>query len=285
MGEFRDRLDQEARRVSGQAGALDGVMRRAGRRRVRRQVVTGVLALAIAGGSFALAVAAFRGPGTAQPAVGPSPSDPVEVRVVAGGDPGIAAAVASSLREAGYDILADVAHAGRPDRTTTIACPPWFDDEALAIANHLGVEAKIVGALPKSDYDLTVYIGSDYTRAAIEELEGFIEGFVAARDGLAAEEYVGVARRDYFETSNRAKPRRNELFLYGDGGVLRYRVDDVDRLMESRWRADVRITWGRLDRCVRHAVERLTIWEPSDGTFRLLDARLVDERYSCLLDR
>jgi hypothetical protein len=277
VGEFRDRLDEEARRVSADAGAFDGVKRRAGRRRIRRQVASGVLALVIAGGSFALAFAAFRGTGPSRPAAGPSPSDPVAVRVVSSsGDPGTGVAVASTLNEAGYEVVPNLEDAGRDYKTTTIACPPWFDDEASRIADHLGVEAKIVGALPNPGFDVTVYVGKDYARADVAQLEAWIEEFVAARDGLAAHEYVGAAREDYFETSNRGEPRRDELFLYRDGGVIDYRVDKVDRLMESRWQADVRITWGAADRCAREVtVERLTVWEPSGGTFRLIDAELI----------
>jgi hypothetical protein len=77
---------------------------------------------------------------------------------------------------------------------------------------------------------LTVYVGKDCDRAAIEKLKEWIGGFVAARDGLAAEEYAGAARSDYFET-------RTERSLAG-----------------------------------------------SQGTFRLLDARLLDELFACLLE-
>ena len=287
MGEFHEDLNREAGRVSGDPGALDKVMARAGRRRVRRQIATGVVALAIAGGSFALAFAAFQGPGTSRPAIGPSPTDPVVVRVLDGtGDPPTAVGAATLLAKAGYEVVPRVGDAGHIYETTTIACTSDYDDEAADIADHLGVDAEVTATIPDPAYDVTVYIGTDYPTADIDELKGWIEGFIAARDGLAAAEYVGAARDDFFETSNRAEPRPNELFLYGDGGLLGYRVDKVDRLTERRWRAEVRITWGNAGPCFRRvAIERLTIWEPSDGTFRLLDARLLDERFACLLDR
>ena len=84
MDELRRRLEEEARRVDADPDALEGVRRRAGRRRVSRQVGTGVLALAVAAGGFALAVVAA----------------PEALQTEADG-------LASRLADAGYDV-ADV---------------------------------------------------------------------------------------------------------------------------------------------------------------------------------
>jgi LytR cell envelope-related transcriptional attenuator len=76
MGEFRDGLDAEARRVRAEPDALERLKARARRRRIRRQVGSGVAALAVAGAGFALAFTAFReGPPVprATPSVEPSP--------------------------------------------------------------------------------------------------------------------------------------------------------------------------------------------------------------------
>jgi LytR cell envelope-related transcriptional attenuator len=74
MSEFRDRLDAEARRVAGDPDALGRVKHRARRRRVARQVGSGVAALAVAGAGFAVALGAFRGSFVGEPAAGPNAS-------------------------------------------------------------------------------------------------------------------------------------------------------------------------------------------------------------------
>jgi hypothetical protein len=108
MDDLRNRLDDEARQVRARDDSLDRLRRRAGRRRVTRQVGTGTLALALAAGGFALAFDAFSGPRNARPLVGPTPSmspsaSPV---VVAAPDPlqSEAQALAARMTEAGYTV-------------------------------------------------------------------------------------------------------------------------------------------------------------------------------------
>jgi hypothetical protein len=78
MSDLRDFMDGEARRVRARDDALDGVLRRAERRRTVRRVATGAIALAIAGAGFGLAYGAFRPadlkPGGTGPVPGPTPS-------------------------------------------------------------------------------------------------------------------------------------------------------------------------------------------------------------------
>jgi hypothetical protein len=76
MSEFGDRLDAEARRVAAEPDALASIKNRAHRRRVRRQVGSGVAALAVAGAGFAVAASAFRSGPSFQPRVGPIASSP-----------------------------------------------------------------------------------------------------------------------------------------------------------------------------------------------------------------
>jgi hypothetical protein len=150
MGEFRERLDAEARRVTANPDRFGEVVERSRRRRIRRQVTSSVVALAIAGGSFALAYGAFRGPGPARPIAGPSPSatSSVEVRLLDGADDPEAMEVARDLiGSAGFKVV-ESGSAGHPYETTTIACPLEFDHEAARIAELLGVEAAIVPAIP-----------------------------------------------------------------------------------------------------------------------------------------
>lgn len=74
MDELRQLLDDEARRVEAGPDPLEAVKRRVGRRRVKRQVGTGVVALAIAGSGFALAFEAFQTGRPGRPLVGPTES-------------------------------------------------------------------------------------------------------------------------------------------------------------------------------------------------------------------
>jgi hypothetical protein len=74
MDELRQQLDDEARQVEAGPDALAMLKRRAGRRRVTRQVGSRVIALAVAGAGFALAFQAFQGEPGGRPLVGPSGS-------------------------------------------------------------------------------------------------------------------------------------------------------------------------------------------------------------------
>jgi hypothetical protein len=109
MSEFRDGLDAEARRVRAEPDALERMRGRAHRRRVRRQVGSGVAALAVAGAGFAVVFGAFRGPVPSVPQAGPSSSiSPTgmvtTVRVVAPAHlEEEASALAAQLLEAGFD--------------------------------------------------------------------------------------------------------------------------------------------------------------------------------------
>jgi LytR cell envelope-related transcriptional attenuator len=192
MGDFRERLDAEARRVTADPDRFGDVVERSRRRRIRRQVTSSVVALAIAGGSFALAYGAFRGPGPARPIAGPSPSatSSVEVRLLDGADDPEAMEIARDLiGSAGFEVV-ETGPAGHTYETTTISCPLEFDHEAARIADRLGVEAAIVPAIPNTEYDLTVCVGEDF--ATFESgLLAWIRDFVEARQNGDAERFLG----------------------------------------------------------------------------------------------
>jgi hypothetical protein len=108
MDELRRALDNEARGVGADPGALQAIRRRAARRRVTRQVGTGAVALAVAVGGFALALSAFSGPGSGRPMVGPTAtvSPGATLVVVAAPEPlrSQAQSLAARLAEAGYTV-------------------------------------------------------------------------------------------------------------------------------------------------------------------------------------
>jgi hypothetical protein len=275
MGEFRDRLDAEAKRVSADPDRFGQVIERARRRRIRRQVTSGVLALAIAGGSFALAYGAFRGPGSARPVAGASPSaiSSVQLRLLDGADDPYAMDAARGLiRMAGFKVVEE-GEAGHAYETTTIACPLDFDDEAARLAKLLGVEAAIVPALPNPDYDLTVYIGEDFSTPEHVRLLTWIAKFVEARqEGNAERILAPSARDDYFETSGRTEPRFGELYLHPEQGT-RFRVTSWDKLNADTWSFDLQVVWE--SPCPRLFIERITIAVVGDGRYELTSASLA----------
>ncbi len=74
MDEIRRGLEDEARRVHPDPGALEVVRRRARRRTLRRRAVTTVLVVGVTGATFALAYGAFRPGNDLIPAAGPTPT-------------------------------------------------------------------------------------------------------------------------------------------------------------------------------------------------------------------
>jgi hypothetical protein len=275
MGEFREHLDEEARRVSARSAALEDVKRRAGRRRIRRQVATGVLALVIAAGSFLLAVTAFRGPGSARPAVGPAPSvsPAARVRLLDGAnDPEAIDIIRELINKAGYQVLQE-GPAGHAYETTTIACPPAFDDEAARMAHQLDVDAAIVPAIPHPDYDLTLYVGEDLALFEHERVLTWIGRFVEARRNGDAERFLAPsAREDYFETSGRTEPRFGELYLYPEQEIVGYLVPNWYKVETDTWAFDLRLV---LKSPCPSGFERITIAAVGDGRYELTSASLA----------
>jgi hypothetical protein len=276
MGELHDHLDREARRVSGDREAFDRIIGRARRRRTARRVAGGALALAIAGAGLGVAYGAFRGPDTAQPAVGPSPSatSSARVRLLDGADDPEAMEIARGvIGMAGFQVVEE-GPAGHPYETTTIACPLEFDEEAARIAERLGVEAAIVAGIPNPEYDLTVYIGEDFATFEHEHLTAFVDDFIDARQDGDAEMYLGSsARDDYFETSGRTEPRSGELYLYPEQGIARFRIQGWDKLDVDTWRFELRLSLNA--GCQRVVMERIRIEVLGGSRYELESANLA----------
>jgi hypothetical protein len=179
MPDLGDLLDDEASRVRGGPGALDAVLRRAGRRRRTRRIASGVLALALAGGAFGLAYAAFRPSGRPTPAGRPIPgpsvtptSDdatppPLRLRLLNGARvETLANSTALRLEseaplERGY-LVVEHGFAQTHRAVTGIFCPPYLDVEAERLRDWLFPGAEIHGAIPNDRYELTVILGEDY---------------------------------------------------------------------------------------------------------------------------
>jgi LytR cell envelope-related transcriptional attenuator len=289
MGELRDGLDWEARRVSGDREALGRILARARRRRTARRVAGGVLALAIAGAGLGVAYGAFRGPDSARPAVGPTPtaSPPTRVRLLDGADDRGAIRFARGLiREAGFRIVEE-GSAGHAYETTTIACPSAFDHDALEIERLLNVEASIVGALPHPDYDLTVYIGDDLAGSEYELLRAGLGDFINARRDGDAEGYLATsARGDYFETSGRTEPLEGELYLYPEEGIAGFQIAGWRRLDSDIWHFAVFLRWKGPcgpDGTASGITEQLTLRNIDDGRYEVMGARYLppERRVTC----
>jgi hypothetical protein len=289
MGDLRDNLDREARRVSGDRGALDRIMGRARRRRTARRVAGGALALAIAGAGLGVAYGAFRGPDSAGPAVGPTPitSPTARVRLLDGADdPGAMAVARALIREAGFRIVEE-GPAGHAYETTTIACPSAFDYEAMEIARVLRVHASIVGALPNPGYELTVYIGEDFATEEYEFVRGGIGDFINARRDGAAESYLAPsARDDYFETSGRTEPLGDELYLYPEEEIAGFMIAGYRKQGSDIWHFAVFLRWKGPcgpDGLASGITEQITVHVMNDGRYKVTRARSLppERRHTC----
>ena len=181
MPDLGDLLDDEARRVRGGPEALDEVLRRAGRRRRARLIGSGVLALALAGGAFGLAYAAFRPSGRTAPAARPVPGPsvtptpttddatppPLRLRLLNGAhvetlaNSTVLRLESAAPLERGYDVV-ERGFAPTHRAVTAIFCPPYLDAEGERLRDWLFPGAEIHGAIPNDRYELTVVLGEDY---------------------------------------------------------------------------------------------------------------------------
>jgi hypothetical protein len=239
MSEFRDRLDQEARRVRGRPEALQQVLDRAARRRRTRRVASGVLGLAVAATGLSIAYAAFNpedpvaGPGSA-PVPGPSVSATptaqetpagLPIEVLGGTESDSPAAymavrLASEgvfIREGGYRVLAFGNATHLPPRTL-ILCPPQFDHEAEQLQQAFFPGARIDVALPDQQVALRIILGKDFESQddggfrAFDLAEAFM-GFRVLRDDQAHQFLSDHAADQYHRGEGGL-----ELFGYTEGG-------------------------------------------------------------------
>jgi hypothetical protein len=207
MGEFKDRLDAEARRVAAEPDALASIKDRARRRRVRRQVGSGVAALAVAGAGFAVAVVAFRGGPLVGPAVGPSVSPSSQSPqwwrpiVVVEGPAQLQDDIndlSGRLQDDGYNVEWKAFVQGMPvnDHTVIQYKPAYLEDAAAIREDVVPVVMFDAVSWPDNRPDIEITIGADYR----ELLNGFVQVRVldagggegatdAAADMLAAAGY------------------------------------------------------------------------------------------------
>lgn len=232
MDELRQHLDDEARRVEAAPDALEALKRRAGRRRVTRQIGTGTLALAVAAGGFALAFAAFRDPPAGRPLVGPSgsispTSGPTIVTVVGPGElGGEAARLADRLAAPGYNVewIEQCSDCPVPARTI-VRFTPEARGEAESIRRDFlpGAATQLISWSDKRP-EIEITLGADYDlvsnsairvrvldagggRTATDTAAGQLRGF-----GYNVVE-VGDAPAGYDETIVACAPHQDEAGL------------------------------------------------------------------------
>jgi hypothetical protein len=278
MAEFRPFLDREARRVHADPGALDGVLRRAERRRTWRRAAAGAVALAIAAGSLGLAYAAFRPdretvPGGPVPGPSPSPDVPfIEVTNASATDGAteFAAAILSaggSRAEVVENSDPDAAAAGEAEggRRTTIFCHPTVEDVALALRDRFFPGAHLQGRIdPES---ILVAVGDDFIRDNRTMFENFMtaRSFMTRRvEGNGAEAFLSDDAARQFAAGT------NGLSLYGYTQGGRFSVAALHPGEDGTAVAVVEI--------VSHGtgVERLTVGDrdPDDGVPEILAAEV-----------
>jgi len=236
MSELRRRLDREAGRVHADPRARNDVLHRAERRRRARRIATGVVALAVAGGSLGLAYAAFRPGADTRPAGRPVPgptstadqgsADALPIEIVGGaeGDATTAYLLARlagegpAIRDGGYDVIVTVRdRADRPDHTL-INCPLEFDHEAELLRQSMFPTAIIGPMVPDEEVALRITLGRDLEEqddgglAAFELTETFMR-FRALGDGRANELLADEAADQYHRGEGGL-----ELFGYVNGG-------------------------------------------------------------------
>jgi hypothetical protein len=284
MSEIRPHLDREARRVHAHPRALDDVMRRAERRRAVRRVTSGIVALAVAGGSIGLAYAAFRPDREARPAGAPLPGPSTTPQATPTHWVGILVTNASSKEGAAELAAARLGAEGVPpdvvdvsDRPatgaaegetaagrTTIFCHPNVEDVARSLRDRLFPGAELQGRIDPET--IVVSVGDDFVRRNESMLANFmtVRTFMSRRvQGSGAESFLSDdAARDYAEDPG--------LSLYGYAVGARFQITALHLGVDVSARAVVRIEAGAT------GYETLTVGDndPEDGVPEILAAEL-----------
>jgi hypothetical protein len=208
MPDLYDFLDDEARRVRSEPGALDALLDRASRRRRSKRIATGALALAVAAGGIGLALAAFRPARQAQPGGFPVPGPSVS----ASPGPHLVSVVNSSAIEGAADFAAavmaaegvgvdvvEVAPSGHPSDVTRIHRHPAHEEEAIRLRDRFFSGAEL---RPRIDPEvIEIRVGRDFIESRLVLFEQFaaVRSFMTRRlEGSGAEAFLSdAAARQY----------------------------------------------------------------------------------------
>lgn len=280
MSELRPFLDREARRVHAEPGALDGVLRRAERRRTLRRTAAGAVALAIVAGSLGLAYAAFHPDRQARPVAGPTTTPEATptpwVRIVvtnASATEGAAELAAAMLAAEGVPPEAvevsnrqviGAAEGETASGRTTIFCHPNAEEVALSLRDRFFAGAELQGRIDPDS--ILVAVGDDFVRDNEVPLANFltVRSFMTRRaQGSGAEAFLSDdAARDYTEGPG--------LSLYGYTVGARFRITALHPGEDGSARAVVRIDADAT------GYETLTVGDhdPEDGVPEILTAEL-----------
>jgi LytR cell envelope-related transcriptional attenuator len=228
MGEFRDELDAEARRVGAEPDALERLKARALRRRIRRQVGSGMAALAVASAGFAFAFTAFRGPGEDPRADRPTPvssASPDDPWKVVGVTAPVwlereAVALTSRISDAGYATVPANTVRGGFSRTLIVVIEQPGGNGPLELARQVrrefipDAEVRRTGCYGFAcGPPIEIFLGADYREAInagirVRVLDG--SGIVGAlAEAVAKLEGAGY---DVVETGTAGNPQEHTFF-------------------------------------------------------------------------
>jgi len=283
MPDLHDFLDDEARSVRSEPGALDAVLDRVSRRRRVKRIATGALALVVAGAGFGLAYAAFRPASDLRPG-GPLPGPRTSVSP----DPAIFDGLAIGNRSsqdgaaefaramlASEGVTADLmllrAQGGTSD-VTTIHSHPSRHSDAISLRDRFFPDAELRPRIDPGPETLLVAIGDDFLRDHEREFELFmtVRSFMTRRvEGAGAEALLSDDAADQYADG------QNGLSLYGytQGGGFQLQVfrrgEDESAVVEL-------VTWAP-PAADDFVLERLTVGDhdPEDGRPEILAAELT----------
>lgn len=283
MPDLHDSLENEARRVRSEPGALGAVLERAGRRRRTRRIASGVLALAVAGGGIGLAYAAFRPTRDLRPG-GPLPGpttsvspDPVAFEGLSIGNRSSQEGAAEFARAllASEGVAADLmllrAQEGNSE-ATTIHSHSSRQADAVSLRDRFFPDAELVSRIDPGSETLLVAIGNDFLHEHEREFELFmtVRSFMTRRvEGAGAEAFLSDDAADQYADG------QNGLSLYGytQGGGFQIQVfhrgEDEAAVVEL-------VTWAP-PAADDFVLERLTVGDhdPEDGRPEILAAELT----------
>src|SRR5919108_5368650 len=223
-----DFLDDEARRLRSEPGALGAVVERAKRRRRTRRLVTGTVALILAAGGIGLTYAAFVPGMPTRPGVGPvpGPTPTASPWVITGliisnqSDTEGAAEFAAALL-AGERVVTEATQLGGGEgsrETTAIYCHPNREAEAIELRNRFFPGADLFPRITEDQIE--VRIGDDFVRGHRHLFNLYItaRSFMTRRvEGSGAEAFLPADVAEEYEREGSGL----SLYAYTMGGAFR----------------------------------------------------------------